>query len=118
MKASQLTLKTEERQISAVQLQSPTLVPNGQLALVSMDLMRELLNQHALKVSLGDLKEQMIDKIDNCTTLEEYRATLSYDLAMLELHANLKAYDDAKFEEKRKGEIETNSIDDMVNRGQ
>ena len=124
MQKSQLTVKAEEKQISALQLSSPGLVPNGELALVSLDLMKELLNAHATKVSLRELKEQIIEKITNCDKIEEYKQILAYDLSMLELHANLKAYDLAQYEAKKKekegkkGEWETNSIDDMVNRDQ
>lgn len=122
MKSSQLVIKAEERQVSAVQLNSAATSPNGELALVSLDIVKELLNAHATKVSLREMKEQIIKSIEQCDNIEEYKRILSYDLSMLELHANLKAYDLAKFEEKKKamlpGSFQSNSIDDMVNRGQ
>lgn len=114
MKSSQLVIKAQDQNITAVELSKGI---SGELAIVSLDVMRELLNAHGHFMSLGDLKEKLTDKLDNCNDLHTYEDVLSYELAMLQLHRNLKAYDDAKFDEKKKKDTFTsNTIDDLVNR--
>jgi len=126
MKSSQLIIKAQDQPITAVELSKG--IP-GELAIVSLNVMRELLNAHAHHTSLDDLKEKMVDKLDNCKDMHAYEDILSYELAMLQLHRNLKAYDDTKFEEKKKAKepgavmgresfhsFSQNTIDDLVNR--
>lgn len=89
MKQSQLQTTVE---LSVVPLSSPE---HGELALINMEILRELLHKHSIHYSLGDAQDHIIEKIQACRTVEEYKKVLSYDLAILSIHDNLKAYDES-----------------------
>ena len=97
MKSSKLLIKSPDQEILAIELSKGI---TGELAIVSLNVLRELVNTHAHHVSLRELKKSIMERLERCADIHTYEDILSYDLAMLQLHRNLKAYDDAEDEKK------------------
>lgn len=87
----------QDQEIEVVELSSPA---HGPVALVNIDILRNLLQEHAKVMSLRDLRINIVKKIENCITTEEYKQVLSYDLAMISLHDALREHDEKAWKEK------------------